>query len=177
VHTPSTSEEIVNDIRATRPLFIVIAAASLLLAGCAGPAPVATSGPTAPASREDALLAYTQCMRENGVRMDDPDGSGRIVIDEGVQTDPDYETAHAACEEHLTQGQPQGGGGMTAEQRQQMLDFAACMREHGIDMPDPDFSGGGGSIPLGDIDPTDPEVRAASDECRRGLDMPEPGNG
>ncbi len=25
-----------------------------------------------------------------------------------------------------------------------MLAFAACMREHGVDMPDPDLSGGGG---------------------------------
>lgn len=26
-----------------------------------------------------------------------------------------------------------------------MREFAKCMREHGIDMPDPDFTGGGGS--------------------------------
>ena len=30
-----------------------------------------------------------------------------------------------------------------------MLAFARCMREHGVDMPDPDFSGGGGVFRAG----------------------------
>src|SRR5207253_2334340 len=30
-----------------------------------------------------------------------------------------------------------------------MLAFARCMREHGIDMPDPDTSGGGGMVNIG----------------------------
>lgn len=159
----------------TRPAVAALIAAALLLAGCS-PAP-SPSTSAEPASRADALLAYTQCMRENGVPVDDPDGSGRIILDDGVQNDPDYAAAHIACEEHLIQGQSRSGGGMTAEQRQQLLDFAACMRENGIDMPDPDFSGGGGSIPLGNIDPGDPEVRRAADQCRQGLGMAEPGNG
>ena len=44
------------------------------------------------------------------------------------------------------------------------------MREHGIDMPDPNFNGtpGGGSGGgfVGRIDPNDPDFRAAFEECR-----------
>ncbi len=43
------------------------------------------------------------------------------------------------------------------------------MRDHGVDMPDPDFSGpgpGDGRGPFGDIDPGDPAFAAADEVCR-----------
>lgn len=169
-------------VRTTRLVLAagLLLAASFGTAGCADSPPSTTSSGEQgqqPLSPEDAMLAYTQCMREHGVDMPDPDSSGHIILGEGIQNDPDYEQAHGACEEVLTQGQPKMGGGMDADQRQQMLDFASCMREHGIDMPDPDFGNGGGSISLGDVDPGDPQVQAAADECQRDLGMPEPGDG
>jgi hypothetical protein len=42
------------------------------------------------------------------------------------------------------------------EMQQRALDFAKCMREHGIDMPDPVFEGGGRmtqAFEIGDEDP------------------------
>jgi hypothetical protein len=49
------------------------------------------------------------------------------------------------------------------------LEHARCMRDHGIDFPDPTFSeGGGATIKLGkgSVDPNDPDFKAAEKECR-----------
>jgi len=91
-------------------------------------------------------------------------------------------------------------------QREQMIRFAGCMREHGIDMPDPEGEDGamgmtmalpaGGDTtkadeayeacrqfqPESDFDPGDPaykEYLARHGECLRaeGLDMPDAGGG
>ena len=57
-----------------------------------------------------------------------------------------------------------------------ILAYTECMREEGIDLPDPDFSGelgeGGGSGFLGgsDIDPNDPDFQAAQEKCQSNLE-------
>src|SRR5919197_272475 len=52
-----------------------------------------------------------------------------------------------------------------------MLAFAKCMREHGIDMPDPQFGAGGivtqqGSSGDQGFDPDDPRFQAAQNACQ-----------
>ena len=55
----------------------------------------------------------------------------------------------------------------------QALAFAQCMRDHGVDMPDPQFGGGPGgggmTIAIGgpdsDIDPGSAEFQAAQEAC------------
>ena len=52
-----------------------------------------------------------------------------------------------------------------------LLEFAACMRDNGYDMPDPDFSnsgggpGTGGGGPFGEVDRSDPDFIAAEEAC------------
>ena len=56
----------------------------------------------------------------------------------------------------------------------QLLEYAQCMREHGIDMPDPTFDEDGGGLVIGqeaDIDVDSDEFRAADDECGGGGGM------
>ncbi len=56
-----------------------------------------------------------------------------------------------------------------------MLEYARCMRDEGVDMPDPDFSQGGGFIGMGgDVDPDDPDFRAADEVCRSILEEVRP---
>jgi hypothetical protein len=70
-----------------------------------------------------------------------------------------------------------GGGGNSAadresEAREAQLKYAQCMREHGIDMPDPTFEGGGGSLQRGP-DPEDlkrPKGREAEQACKKYLE-------
>ena len=47
-----------------------------------------------------------------------------------------------------------------------LVEYAGCMRDNGVDMPDPDFSGGGGMIDLGIADPNDSTFQAADEACR-----------
>jgi hypothetical protein len=54
----------------------------------------------------------------------------------------------------------------TLSPQEQALKFVACMREHGVPMEDPEFSGGGTAISIGG-EGTDPDdVQAAMEACR-----------
>src|SRR4051794_41636505 len=46
-------------------------------------------------------------------------------------------------------GDPAPAGSSRADMRQAALKYAQCMRKHGIDMPDPQFSKGGMSMRIG----------------------------
>ncbi len=78
---------------------------------------------------------------------------------------------------------PAGGGtaasGVSAEFEDAMVAFAKCMRENGVDFPDPGSGGGLMIGPDSDIDPQSPEFKAAEAECKPILDeaeksMPKP---
>jgi hypothetical protein len=47
-----------------------------------------------------------------------------------------------------------------------MLAFAQCMREHGVDMPDPQFKEGGRGFMAVEIDPEDGDFREAEKACK-----------
>jgi hypothetical protein len=100
---------------------------------------------------------YAQCMRTHGIG-DFPDpsagpngGAGfKIRASAGSDLDPNsptYQAADKACHKFL----PNGGvpKALTAAQQQAFLNWAACIRAHGIpNFADPDFSGGGVRISL-----------------------------
>jgi hypothetical protein len=128
-------------------------------------------------SMEDQALEFSQCMRENGVPdFPDPefneDGGMMLSRSVGPGDVLDHEAeekAMKACEDKM----PRGGGNFSEEDRAEMqdafLEYAECMREHGIDMPDPDFSGEGGAFRMGvggdGMDPNDPAFKEADDAC------------
>lgn len=163
----------------------------------------------AAATDEEALLAFAQCMRDNGVENfqdpvigDDggvgfgfgpgPGGGG----DDGQFGGVDQETVQAAfeaCSENL-QGVafgPGGGNFDPSEIQDNLVEFAACLREQGLQVDDPDFSnfgpgggdadggdlGQGGGIFGGDLDPGDPDVQAAIEVCQESLGGFGPGGG
>ena len=82
-----------------------------------------------------------------------------------------------ACRELIARrlGGP-GGRELTPEDQDKMLAFTECMREHGVDMPDPQFGEGGGFIRVGPgdgangdgpaFDPNDSDFQAAQEACR-----------
>ncbi|HEY4332602.1 MAG TPA: hypothetical protein VGM78_08535 [Ilumatobacteraceae bacterium] len=170
-----------------------------------------TSGPTTTVDPKDAFVAYTKCMRDNGVDMPDPqvvqaaspaggettntfkgtpggpgsgsataiaigNGSGGVLTASG-DVDPnsdDYKAASAKCQPILDSaiGTIKIDPKVEAEQRQQMLDFAKCMRDHGIDMPDPVFGDSGTmSVTIGSddsaggVDPSSDAFQTASKAC------------
>ncbi len=165
-------------------------AGALLLVACgghsAGPK-VASAGGTASAhgsasptpsmDRQAQLLAYAQCMRQHGVNMPDPqtgdDGGLSVAIPDGMgKGDPALVAAQNACKQYL----PNGGAppSMSPEQTEQMRQYAQCMRDHGIQMADPDPNSGGISVggaagaSPGDKVQTlnDPAFKAAHNACK-----------
>jgi hypothetical protein len=142
-----------------------------------------TTTETAPEDPEEAMLAFTKCLREHGIDVPDPEfddeGRGRMRITPGQGIDPDDPEFRAAQEEC----RPLLGsirGQFDEEDRRRFqdaaLEFARCMRGKGFDVPDPDFSGEGpgGRRGLrqffGDVDPDDPEFRAAQEECKKAFE-------
>jgi hypothetical protein len=105
------------------------------VASAGGGAGGASASPSQSLDPQQAQLKFAQCMRENGVEMPDPDGSGRIEI-KGRPGDRDkMQAAMKKCEHFM-----QGAIAKRLEDpkvRDQMLKFAQCMREHGVDMADP----------------------------------------
>ena len=186
----------------------------LVLSACGAASGVATidgaddpsASPSASASTEDpeeALFAFSECMRENGIDMPDPvirrfeggGGAGGGTIegnadpDDGPSFDPnseEFQAAQEACQEHLEGFESIGsedGPQLSAEEEEALLAFAECMREEGIDMPD--FSTGSGGVRIGPgpgedgdrIDPRSEEFQAAQEACSEHLDaLPQPGN-
>jgi hypothetical protein len=131
---------------------------------------------------EEALQRFAECMREHGVEdFPDPqigdDGGIQIQAPAGGPGDADRETLDAAmeaCQDLLPQDLGPGGEGPSAEDQAALEDallaYAQCMREHGIDFPDPEFSDGGVTQRGGDFDPSDPDFQEADEECNRFLD-------
>jgi hypothetical protein len=168
------------------PTFIRPLAAALLcglaLSACGSDDP---TGEPAAADREsanrDAMLAYAKCMRDNGVDMPDPqlgpNGEVNVTIGGGAGGPIDRTKMQAAQE--ACQGLMEGAFGepqeLTPEQKDAMLAYASCMRDEGIDMPDPQFETGGavmiGRGPDGGgqgpaFDPQSAEFQAADETCR-----------
>ena len=174
--------------------FTVLVALTVLLAACnsGASADVATlddqvdtsaeepSSEELEADSEQVILAFAQCMRDNGVpNFPDPEmdsngnlrlfgggGSGELEVDQG--------TLQAAFEEcsPLVEGLIQNFRNLDqSEFQDSFLEFAACMRDQGVDMPDPDFSSGfgpgagGGRGLFGDIDSNDPAFQEAAEVC------------
>jgi hypothetical protein len=148
-----------------------------------GTAATDTTTPTS-VDPEDAMLAFAKCMREHGVDMPDPqvsgDGRGSVVQIGSAGAPQDKATLDAAQQacQHFMDAAVQDQAKQLdpeeeAKRQQEALDFSKCMRDHGIDFPDPVFGDNGTvSISLGEpgqggIDPQSPEFQQAQDECGR----------
>ncbi len=142
------------------------------------------------ADAEKAGLEFAKCMREHGVDMPDPrtggPGEGGFIMvgpsDSATATEgepvagagvpEEFRAADEACRHLLDDLIQDGGPPMDAEAQDRALKFAKCMREHGVDMPDPDFSGGGGGFSIqiggdgeGGIDPGSQTFQDAQKAC------------
>lgn len=125
----------------------LILAATWALAGCgdstesrgevasAGGAPAAVVGSAPPAGDGD-VAKWTKCLRDNGIDVRDPEpGTGRIEL---PGESPALDAAMRKCEQYNTGSS--GSTGADPNDPQQAADrrkFAKCMRDSGVDWPDP----------------------------------------
>lgn len=128
---------------------------------------------------QQAGLDFARCMREHGVDVPDPKpGDGGLVVlgpgpgpgggavDLGATPPAGFEEANHACRHFLEDLIQDGAGAIDPKEQDRALRFARCMREHGVSMPDPDFSKGGAQIQIGDgFDPTSETFKAAQKAC------------
>jgi hypothetical protein len=121
------------------------------------------------AEMHEAGLEFARCMRENGVDMPDPrPGGGLALRARPVDDHAAIERAHEKCRKHLEKVRPpELSEEDRAEFRDRALKFARCMREQGIDMPDPQFEGGGRVRMTMRENPDDPAFKAAHEKCQR----------
>ncbi|TMC02664.1 MAG: hypothetical protein E6J41_29590 [Chloroflexi bacterium] len=163
----------------------IIAAAvlALLAVACGNGASSTRSGGSAAAggsSSSQSALAFSRCMRTNGVpNYPDPDSSGALRKGApeqfGVSTSQ-FQSAQTACQHLLQDGgtlqQCEVAGACSQAQMQQMmtddLAFARCMRSHGVpNWPDPTETGGRVVFSLSGtgIDHHSTQIEARMNEC------------
>ncbi len=144
--------------RTLRPL-AALAMVALLSAGCsnalAGPgtgrsggnntatAQIDSNGGNNTAANHQQAAKFAECMRANGVReFPDPDASGTLTID-GIANRSRVDTSSAAFKQAIAACkdlQPAGfiGHKRTAQEQENALKFAQCIRDNGVkDFPDP----------------------------------------
>lgn len=148
----------------------------------AGPSDKASGPPAGPGGQFKLAMnvgtkdgeKFATCMRKHGVtNFPDPSGDGVITIHSGMGIDPGspaFKSAQTTCDKLLPNG-GQPTPAQIAQHQQQLLQFSACMRAHGIkDFPDP--SNGGLRVrvqPGSDINPSNPTFQKAQQACEKYL--------
>jgi hypothetical protein len=157
------------------PAIAVALAGVALLAAACGAATTSTSatsasqgGGTATSNADE--MPYTQCMRAHGVpNFPDPNAQGKPFTAENLQPtginldSPQVAAASTACAHLLVPPSP----AQLAQQTRELVQYAACMRAHGVpDFPDPTTTANGGSslnLTPGVVD--SPDFQPAEQAC------------
>lgn len=151
-------------------LVVLLATSAAVSAGCGG----GNNDPTNTAASDSAnAVKFSQCMREHGISdFPDPDSQGRIGINvtPGSDLNPNnaqFKAAQKACAKY----RERSAGHFDKAQQQQMqqaaLSYARCMRAHGVNFPDPQFSGGKVTMGGPGLNPNDPNFRSANQACQK----------
>jgi hypothetical protein len=159
----------------TRLLAVAAACAAIWLVGCSNPS---ATKPTQK-DNEAQMLKFAQCMRDHGVQVSDPRTSGQggnIQIQGGGSgpnsglTQDQLQQAQDACKQYLPSG-GNGPGQLDQKKKDAFLKYAQCMRDHGINFPDPQFdSNGNVRVQIqggeGGVDPRSQTFQDASKACQ-----------
>jgi hypothetical protein len=173
--------------RPARPLTTAAAlVAATIITACGSSSPTVSKPATASSSSAAtgshstaSTLAFSKCMRASGVP-NFPDlsgngmrieGTGHTISVNGVSVNaPAYQAARAKCQQYMPHSE--ASPAQTAQQRQRGLQFAKCMRSHGVpNFPDAKVvssSGGNQLAYLPGINPQSPAFQAGAKACGGG---------
>jgi hypothetical protein len=138
-----------------------------------------SSTPTSTQSAEDRMVAFARCMRGHGVAMKDPtpdaQGNFRITIGSGGPgkakrtQGPDQKTQKAlqACQKLAPGGQQKLSPADKQRLQDAALEFARCMRKHGIEVPDPKIGDGGIVQIAGGPKTASPKAQKIQQQCQQ----------
>jgi hypothetical protein len=173
-------------------LLLAVIAAGGLIAACgsssssstttqaaASGSPSSASGSGSPRSARRAALVA--CLKQHGVTLParrpgaggggffggggPPAGGTSTTGGRGFFRDPKMQAALKACGANF--GNFRGGRGLG---RQRITNYVTCVRQHGYNMPNPNFSGNGPIFPASIR--SDPKFQAASRNCQSLLVRP-----
>ncbi|ONI78681.1 hypothetical protein ALI144C_28190 [Actinosynnema sp. ALI-1.44] len=116
---------------------------------------------------EDKFREYRKCMREQGVDMPEPKADGTAeALEFNESTMQKMEKAGEVCNKIL----PNGGKPkpLSPEELDKQRQQAKCMRDHGINMPDPDPNNPGMGMTL-DMGSDQAKIDKAFKECGMGV--------
>jgi hypothetical protein len=150
------------------PTILAAAAATLLLAACGGGS---NDDPSAGPSDDAKELAFNQCMRKAGFKVEETTGPGgrgtAIQVPKGLSPTRMH-TIEGSCAKKTGGGPKPMTQADQAKALDEALKFAQCMRSHGVSIPDPQAEGGGiriGGPGKGGIDPRSPAFKRAQTAC------------
>jgi hypothetical protein len=112
------------------------------------------------------------CIEDKGVIVPEP-GNGQPPSggppSGGAPGGGDFQELQQALEDcgvNLPNSPPGGGNFDPSAIREQISQYAACVRKNGYDLPQPNTSGNGPVFDPSEVDQNDPEFKAASSKCR-----------
>ena len=148
-------------------------AGTMVLSGCGGSGDGTAKGAASPGggggaastsgANSDELLVYVRCLRSQGMDVPDPK-PGQTLMQWFQSANIDtakFRDANVKCADKLPAGVRERAG--SQETQDQMVKFAQCMRENGVDMPDPK----GGQVDFGNLDRNSPAFKKAEKICRQ----------
>lgn len=149
-------------------LVTIVVGLGTLAAACGSSPPAAGSKGR---SETSSQIEYARCMRSKGVPdFPDPTSSGEFsksVLGRLASHNSHFQDATRACVHLLPHGGSQGDQSQEQQVRTEGVEFARCMRHHGVHLPDPASTG---RIPdpatLG-INQGSPKFEAANQACGR----------
>ena len=135
---------------------------SSVASGGGSPAASASAEGNAPISGQDAQLQFAQCMRQHGVNVPDPQPGQPARVTDTKASQATLEAATKVCQPLL-----QAGGGQINPNdpavQDALVKFTKCMREQGVNMPDPGANGQM-QIPTG---VSQDKLQAAQQKCQQ----------
>jgi hypothetical protein len=143
----------------------------LALTACGGSGGSDPSGETAEQKANSQTVRFAKCLREHGVHAETnsgPKGFG-IHISGGPAPGgkegppPPFKLAQGACKRYAPTGPFESlSPAQKAEEKQKAVEFARCLRSHGVEVPDPGTSG---VLELNNIDPQSTTFQSAQNAC------------
>jgi hypothetical protein len=159
-------------MRVAHILRLAVVVCAIAAGGCGSSAKPSGANPTS------SPVAFSKCMRANGVQ-DFPDlssdrmlieGSGQTMSVNGIPVNaPAFEAARQTCEKYMPHTTAPATAAQSAQATRRGLEFAKCMRSHGVpNFPDPKVvsrSGGSERVYLPGVNPQSPAVQMAAKAC------------
>jgi hypothetical protein len=131
-----------------------------------GPSAGGPSGPTG--ARSGRFTALRECLQKNGVTLPKPNGQRRGFL--GGATGLPNGVTRGQMEAALKKCGGLFGGGLrrfnNPGYRQSLAKFATCMRENGVDVPEPNTSGNGPVFNTKGLETNSAKFRTAEAKCR-----------